>query len=107
MYPVLILFGSNAVSYNAAAALYETDFYAVSLIPKNGNKLNKLSNKFNRFSISTYKWNSIGFVNDLIDFLKKIDFKGKILTFLTNDQAIEFWIKNQQKLSQYCSIGIG
>ena len=103
---ILILFGSNAVSYNIAAAFFDTSYKTLSLLPADTSKINKFSKKFSKIEISKYDSMSSQYLKELIEFLNRQSLNKKILTFLTNDISIEFWIKYQAELSKYCTIGI-
>ena len=103
--PILILFGSNAVSYNIISALNDSGFNTISLLPSNAPSLNLFTKKIFQIKKSKYRYQSDDYLNDLIEFIKKQSVEKKILTFLTNDESIEFWIRNQTYLAPYCTIG--
>lgn len=101
---VLILFGTNEVSYSAAAALEGSGFKSLGYFPKSSINFLKFSDKFHRKGCSAFRWDSVGYRQELVSFLKKFESREKILTFLANDEAVSFWIKQQTVLSEYLTV---
>ena len=104
-YTVLILFGANLVSYNIASALHGQSYQTIAFAPSNTRLIFKKSTKFHQIGMSKYHWNDDGYTEELPEFIKPyLSEKYKILTYLVNDEVINFWIKNQDQLLQYCDI---
>jgi len=106
MTTILILFGANTISYNVAAALH-TNTKVITCLPNKFSKLLENSSKYDFAKVSKFSCDDERYVDDVIETVKNnSNTSRKTLTFLTNDQAIYFWIKNKNKLSQYCSLTI-
>ena len=103
-HPVLILFGGNAVSYNVASALTGTDYRPICLLPKNVSKLLRRSNRIALSAVSRHTWETPHYVDDLVAFLSAHTEERPILTLLTNDAAVSFWIRNRERLSRCCAV---
>ena len=99
---VLVLFGGNAVSYNAATAFTNSSYLPVCLLPANASKLYRFSNRFARFERSRHPWSSPRYTEELVAFVRSLGMSRPVLTFLTNDQSVHYWITNEERLSPYC-----
>lgn len=106
MRTVLILFGTNFVSYNIAAAIDRGLFNPITLLPSNTNKTFKYSDVYYRVLSSKHKWDSEKYLEDLVKtlsfFLKSSKVKTPIL--FSSDEALNFWIKNSNVLDRYCEV---
>ncbi len=100
---VLFLFGNNEVAYSGAASLDGSRCRPIIFSPKGNNILN-LSSKFHLKRQSRFAWPEAGYLEELLSFLKPLKEEGRVLTFLCNDEAVYFWIKNQPVLEEHCSV---
>lgn len=100
--PILVLLGGNVVSYNVASALRDSEYKPVCLLPANVPKWLLRSNRYAMAKTSSHKWQDEGYLEDLLAFLETHCQAGRTLTFLTNDQAVYFWICNRSRLEKLC-----
>ncbi|PIZ71116.1 hypothetical protein COY07_05590 [Candidatus Peregrinibacteria bacterium CG_4_10_14_0_2_um_filter_43_11] len=104
MKSIFVLFGINSIAYNVASAFQDSNYLVYTAMPKGANRMFNYSKYFKKVKRSRFRWDDERFLEDLIHFLEQQDFTQKILTFLTNDQALHFWMQNEKKLSKYLSI---
>ena len=106
MRPVLILFGTNLVSYNIGAAIDKSRFFPIAFFPKNSLCFFSYSNIFSKTKKSYYNWGENGYTRGLISFLESVyvHSKKKIPVLFSTDEAIVFWLNNQKILEPYCEV---
>jgi predicted ATP-grasp superfamily ATP-dependent carboligase len=104
---VLILFG-NISGYNIASVLSGSGYKSICFTPHNFKeystpvaKFYKNSSHFYRIKYSNYNIQEDEFVDELIIFLKELSSPEPILTFMTSDIGLYFWMNNKEKLSPY------
>ena len=106
MHSICVLFGTNAVAYNVASAFKDSEYEVCTILPKGANTLFSYSSFWNDVHRAKHAIDDSRLVDDIIEYIQTKKTSGKILTFLTNDQAVYFWIKNQDRLSKYLSVQI-
>jgi len=104
--PILLLFGDNLVAYNIAAAIDKTRYEVFCFLPSGARSLISHSHFIHRSERSTFPVDHPGYMQELVEFVGSIQGDGKVLTFLTSDQAISFWRENESLLQLHCSTGM-